>query len=431
MENLPLWAQISILVFLLIFSGFFSIAETSLMALNRYRLKHLVKQGSRAAKVTAGLLEQTDRLLGTVLLGNNLLNTAATTLITALTIAIYGNDEIALTIATAVIAFAIIVFSEITPKVIGARFPEKIALPASYLLVPILKLLYPAFWFVNLFVGRLLQLLRLKPAQETQQSLSMEELRTVVLESSAFIPKKHHSILVNLFELEQIAVDDVMTPRAQIEGLNIGANTHEGMQSVRDQLATCYHNKLPVFEEDIHNTIGILHVRRLLGQLADPDFDLTGLRELLSDPYYIPSGTPLFQQLQYFQENKQRLGLVVDEYGEVLGLITLEDILEQIIGEFTTSMPTSQHAETMWDSTDSVIVEGSIPLRELNRRLHLNLALNGPKTLNGLILEWLQEIPEHGVSFKLGDHVIEILQVQQNAVKTARIAKLKARHLAN
>ena len=422
MDNLPLWAQISILVLLLLLSGFFSIAETSLMALNRYRLRHFVKQGHRAARLTQGLLEQTDRLLGTILLGNNLLNTAATALITALTIALYGNDEIALTIATGLIAFAIIVFSEITPKVIGARFPEKIALPASYILIPILKLLYPAFWFVNLFVGRLLKLLRLQPHNEADRHLSMEELRTLVLESSAFIPHKHQSILMNLFDLEQIVVNDVMTPRAQIEGLDLKGD----IQAVREQLATCYHNKLPVYEGDINQTVGVLHVRRLLGVLTDPAFDLVRLRELLTEPYYIPSDTPLFQQLQFFQENRQRLGLVVDEYGEVLGLVTLEDILEQIIGEFTTSMPSHQNTEQGWTAEQTILVEGTAQLRDLNRRLQLELPLDGPKTLNGLVLERLQEIPESGVCLKIENCVVEILQVQNNVVKNAKLRRLIA-----
>jgi Mg2+/Co2+ transporter CorB len=424
-SDLPLWLQILLLLFLLALSGFFSISETSMMAINRYRLQARVQQGSRAAALTKKLLSQTDRLLSTLLLGNNILNTAITAVVTSLTIQWYGNNEMALGIATAVVAFAIIIFAEITPKVIGAAHPEKVALPASFLLTPFMKLFAPAVWLINLFVARLMKSLGLSTtAGNDNNALNMEELRSMVLESGHFLPQKPKSILLNLIELEDLTVDDIMTPRSKMEYLN---NTNS-LEVLSHQISTAHHNKLPIIKGDWRDVAGILHVRSALSLFMAQEFDEENLQRMLTPAYFIPTGTSALQQLNFFQENRERLGLVVDEYGEVMGLVTPEDILEQLIGEFTSRAPYSEHLGHKEGESGpgalNVIVDGSLPLRKLNRLFQLDLPLDGPKTLNGLVLEHLQEIPEAGTSVRIGDVVIEVVQSADKSVKTARLHKV-------
>lgn len=404
------------LAILLIASGVFSISETSMMALNRYRLKHLAQSGHRGAKLTTQLLGQTDKLLGVILLGNNLINAASAALVTVITVRLMGESEWALSIATLAVTFAILVFSEITPKVIGAAYPERIALPLSFILAPLLKLFYPVVWFVNLFVRTLLWLLRLKPSPEGSGSLSREELRTLVLEAGHYIPQKHQSILINLFGLEKITVDDVMTPRSQIEAIDLDAPTEE----IRHQLSTSHHTRIPVYQGQLDNIIGLVHMRKVMHQTQAGELDAEALREVMREPYFIPAGTALFTQLQHFQENQRRLGLVVDEYGELLGLVSLEDILEEIVGEFTTHAP-AQGSAYRPQEDGSWLVDGGSTLRDLNRKLGLQFPLSGPKTLNGLILEHLEDIPEAGISLKIANIPLEILQTQDRAVKAVRI----------
>jgi len=404
---------------LLVVSALFSIAETSMMALNRYRLRAMVRLGSHAAKRTADLLARTDRLLGVILFGNNLVNAAAATLVGVITINLFGDNEVALGLGTLAVTFLILVFSEITPKVLGATFPEKIALPLAYLLGPLLTFLYPVVWFVNLFPSVILRAFGIRPgASGEPQRLSQEELRTLVLEHSHFIPKKHASILVNLFDLDRITVEDVMTPRSQIEAVDLDAAPEE----IAEQIATSYHTRLLVYRGELGNVTGILHIRRALSLLREPALDRAALEELLLEPYFVPTDTPALTQLQYFQENRQRLALVVDEYGELQGLVTLEDIIEEIIGEFTTGAP-AKAAGFAWDEAGSALVEGGSSLRELNRKLGLALPLEGPKTLNGLILEHFQDIPEAGVSLKIAGVPMEVVQTQDRVVKTVRLFK--------
>ena len=426
MKDIPLSAQFGALVVLLILAAFFSLAETSMMALNRYRLKHLVKQGHRGARLAHALLVHTDRLLGVILLGNNLVNAAAATLVGLITIQLFGENKIALGLGTLAVTFLILVFAEITPKVIAAAHAERIAFAVSYVLTPMLKLLYPVVWFVNLFVSALLTLLRFKPpAGGEPQRLSAEELRSLVLEAGHFIPKKHRSILVNLFDLERVTVEDVMTPRAQIEAIDLEAP----LERIAEQIATSYHTRLLVYRSELGNIAGILHLRKVLALMREGDLDRDKLAELLAEPYFIPASTPLFTQMQYFQENRQRLALVVDEYGELQGLMTLEDIIEEIIGEFTTNAPSIATIRA-WDKNDSALVEGTSPLRELNRKLGLALPLDGPKTLNGLIIEHFQDIPEAGVSLKIAGVPMEIVQTQDRVVRTVRLFKPKAEVLS-
>lgn len=426
MDDIRLAAQFAALAILLVVSGLFSIAETSMMAVNRYRLRALARLGNRGAQYASDLLAQTDKLLGVILLGNNLVNAAAASLVTVIGIKLFGDDKFVLMAATLAITFLILVFSEITPKVIGAAYAERIALPASYVLKPLLKLLYPIVWFVNLFVAPLLYAFRVRSKSGAHaQRLSMEELRWLVLESGQFMPKKHQSILVNLFDLEAITIEDVMTPRAQIEAVDLEAST----ESILAQLTTAYHTRLPVYRGELGSVTGILHLRKVMHLLRAEELDRKALAELLAEPYFVPAGTPLFAQLQYFQENHQRLALVVDEYGELQGLVTLEDIIEEIIGEFTTTAPVKSEGYS-WDKDGSALVEGSSVLRELNRKLGLALPLDGPKTLNGLILEHLQDIPAAGVALKIAEVPMEIVQTQDRVIKTVRLFRPRLSDLA-
>jgi Mg2+/Co2+ transporter CorB len=415
-DDIPLSTLFAALLVLLIVSAFFSISETSMMALNRYRLRHLTQQGNRGARLTSELLGQMDRFLGVVLLGNNVINAASALLVGEIARRYIGDSEYALVIATGAAAFAILVFSEITPKVIGAAYPERIALPASYALVPLLKVTRPIVWFVNLFVQALLKLMRLRStASGEEHRLSVEELRTLVLETG-YIPQKHKSILVNLFDLEAITVNDVMVPRNHIEAVDIEAPAEELLQ----QISTAYHRRLLVYQDQLDNVIGTLRVRSVLNLAQQGELTREGLREILWEPYFVPSGTPLFSQLQNFQEHQDRVSLVVDEYGELMGLVTLEDILEEIIGEFTTHSPMRGRGFHLQED-GTFLVEGSAMLRELNRKLGYDFPLAGPKTLNGLIVEHLQDIPEPNTSVKIAGYPMEIVHTQDRIVKAVRL----------
>jgi Mg2+/Co2+ transporter CorB len=379
-------------------------------------LKHLAKEGHRGALLTTRLLENTDRLLGVILLGNNLLNAASATLVAVIVSVLFGHSDLALLLGTVAVTFAILVFSEITPKVIAAAYPDRIALASSYVLTPLLKLFYPVVWFINLFVKLLLTVLRLNPqAEDATQKISVEELKTMVLEAGHFIRKKHQSMLLNLFDLETITVDDVMVPRGQIEAIDLDADD----ETILNQLLTCHHTRLPVYRGTLDNVVGIIHARKVLNQMRSGEISAATLGKITREPYFVPSGTPLFSQLQLFQENRERVGLIVDEYGEWMGLVTLDDIVEEIIGEFTTHAPS--HAAFLKQENGSIIVEGSSLLRDLNRKLGLSLPLGGPKTLNGLILECFQDIPEAGTSLKIAGYPVEIIQTQDRVVKVVRI----------
>lgn len=421
-----MWAQIGAVFLLLLCSGFFSISETAMMALNRHRLKYLAGKGAFGAKRTQNLLARPDQLLGVVLIGNNLLNTIIPVLTTSIALRTFGRDNLVLSIATGIVAFLIIVFAEITPKIVGATYPEKIALPASLVIGPLMRALKPAVWFVNLFSNAILRVLHINTKGGREQRLSTEELRAIVLESGSFMPNKHRSILLNLFDLENISVDDVMIPRRRIESLDFDAPFEE----ILHQLETCYHNKLIVYQGDIDRVLGVLHVRKTLAALHNQELTRETLRELLTEPYFVPSGTPAFQQLQYFQETRHRSALVVNEYGELEGLVTPEDIIEELIGEFTTSIPRGAGTRAGWTESGECIVAGSMPLRELNRWLQLHLPTDGPKTLNGLILETLEEIPEGDVCLQIGDVQLEVLQSDDQAVRTVKLFKPRARAAA-
>jgi Mg2+/Co2+ transporter CorB len=416
MPEIPLGWMFAALGVLLALSAFFSIAETAMMAFNRYRLRHLVAQGHVGAVMVADLLKRTDLLLGGILIGNTLVVAASSTLSSLVAVRLLGDDKLAYALGTLLISFLIIVFSEVTPKVIGATYPERTALLLVYLLKPVMWLLVPLTWFVNLFARPLLLLLGIRPGRPSDEpKLSPEEIRTLVLESSSFMPKKHLSILVNLFDVGAITVQDIMVPRARIESVCL----EDGMQTVSRQLATTYHRRLPVFRNHEGDIAGILHVRRILGALHAGSLDEQALAAVLEEPYYVPASTSALAQLQYFQENRERLALVVDEYGELMGLVTLEDIIEEIIGKFTTTLPSA--LPLAWDDNGTATAEGAMPVREVNRALGLSLPTDGPKTLNGLIVEHLQEIPDADVAIKISNVAMEIVHAQGRTIKTVRI----------
>jgi len=416
LDDIPLSALALALIVLLVSSGFFSIAETAMMAANRYRLKHQAARGARGARLALSLLAKTDRLLGVILLGNNLINAAAATIASIITVRLFGLGEWPLALGTVTVTFLILVFSEITPKVVGAAYADRLAPLVSFVLAPLLRAVRPIVWFVNLFVQGLLKLFRFKPAAQPSTTLSQEELRSLVLEGAQYFRGKHKTMLANLMDLEAITVDDVMTPRSQIHALDLT----EKPALLRQQLATSYHTRLPVCEESLDNIVGVLAVKSILHVMQGGEVDAERIRAVLRPPYFVPVGTPLLTQLQQFQTDRQRLGLVVDEYGELQGLVTIEDIIEEIIGEFTTQAPGGPESFRR-EPDGSVVVDGMAPLRTLNRRLGTRFPLDGPKTLNGLIVEHLGEIPDAGISFKVDGQAVEILQTQDRAVRVVRL----------
>jgi Mg2+/Co2+ transporter CorB len=416
-DDIPLgwlgWA----LAALLAASGFFAMSETCLMAINRYRLKHLIREGSRGARLAGALLDRVDELLAFILAGNTVINAATTILVAEIARRLLGTGDYVLAVATAAASFFILVFAEIIPKVIGAAYAERIALGASYLLTPLIRATRPLMWIINVFVRVLLRTLRIrKPGDSGAQQLSMAELRTLVLEGGKFIPKKHQSIFLNLFELEDMTVDDTMTPRGQIESLDLA----DELDDLRAKLATAHHTRLVVCENGLDNVIGILHVRKVLNAMRRDEVDLEMIRSVVREPYFVPEGTKLLDQLTNFQENQRHMGLVVDEYGEILGLVTLKDILEEIVGEFT-SQAIGSAAKFHKEPDGSVIADGSCSLRVLNRKAGFEFPLEGPKTINGLLLESLEDIPEAGTTLTVDNHPVEILQVQNRMVKVVRI----------
>ena len=387
------------------------------MAINRHRLNHLIRKGNKSAKLTAALLGKIDKLLGSILLGNTLLNVAAATLTEFIVLRLYGHNELIMLIGTLLITLMLLIFSEILPKIIAASYPERVALPSSYLLTPLITLFHPVVSVAGGIVKGVLWLLRIKvQTDQSKHKMTLEDLRGMVLEAEHFLPRKQQKMLLNLVDLERITVNDVMISRNLIEALDI--NTDQNI--LRQQIITCHHTLLPVYENTPSNIIGILHIKRVAALFQETILDITQLRAALNEPYFIPSDTPLLQQLQQFQERHTRLGLVVDEYGELLGLVTLENILEEIVGEFTTQSP-GQTEKFLRQADGSLLLEGSTSLRELNRKLGLHLPINSAKTLNGLILEHLEDIPETGTSFKIAGYPIEIIQTQDRLVKVARL----------
>jgi Mg2+/Co2+ transporter CorB len=421
LENIPLAWQIAILLLFLIWSAFFSISETSLMSLNRYRMRHLAKQGHRGARLASKLLAKTDKLLGVILLGNTLCIVGASALEVYISNRLFGDEEYLLMAGSLALTFFILVFSEISPKVIAAAHAEKIGFTCSYLLYPLLWLFNPVVSFVNIFVRGFVRVLGIKVNfEESIQAITTEELRSIVSESGHYLPKKNRTILLNLFDLEKITVDDVMTAHTQVDALSL----EDPIEEILQHISNSHHTRLPVRESDHEEIIGIIQVRKVINQLRsyrnDEHFNVDSLREIMTEPYFIPSGTPLYTQIQQFQENHERLALVVDEYGELKGLVTLEDILEEVIGDFTTQSP-SRMGSYKQEEDGSWLVDGSSSLRDLNKKLKLQLPLDGPRTLNGLVIEHFEDIPEPNTSFRVGKHTLEIVQTQDRIVKSVKI----------
>ena len=415
MDDIPLSTLAIAVVLLLLASGFFSIAETAMMAANRHRLKHRAHRGSPGARKALSLLGEIDKLLGVILLGNTLVAAAAATLTAVITKRLYGEGEIALGLGTLAITFAILVFSEIAPKVVGAAHADRIAPVVSFALAPLLKAATPVVWFVNLFVQGLLKLLRIPTGSAMGSKLTQEELRSLVLEGQYF-RGKHRTMLANLLDVEAVTVDDVMTPRNQIHAVDLRAKPGH----LAEQLATSYHTRLPAYEDELDNIVGIVHLKQVVALQQAGTIDESGLRTILRPAYFVPAGTPLLAQLQQFQTDRERLGLVVDEYGELLGLLTIEDIVEEIIGDFTTQAPAGGESWAR-EPDGSVVVDGMAALRTLNRKLGTHFPLDGPKTLNGLIVEQLGEIPDAGTKVAVAGQKLEILQTQDRAVKVVRL----------
>lgn len=387
------------------------------MAINRYRLNALVRKGNRSAKLVARLLAQVDKLLGSILLGSTLVNVAAAAVTNIIILRLFGQNDWAILSGTLAITFILLVFSEITPKVLAASYPERIAMPFSYILAPLITLFHPVVWVAGMLAKWFLRILGIKLHNDRNKTkVTLEELRSMVLDAEHFLPRKHQKMLLNLVDLERITVNDVMIPRNQIESLNIDVDPSE----LHQQIVTSHHTVMPVYADTQSNIIGILHIKRTLPLLQAQVIAVSQLREILQEPYFIPSDTPLLKQLQQFQERHTRMGLVVDEYGELLGLVTLENILEEIVGDFTTQSP-SQTGKYLRHSDGSMLLEGSSSLRDLNRKLGLHLPLGEAKTLNGLIMDHLQDIPEPGTSLKIAGYAIEIIQTQDRSVKVARV----------
>jgi Mg2+/Co2+ transporter CorB len=401
---------------LLVLAAFLAGSETALMSLNRYRLRHRAKAGNRAAKLAETLLAKPDRLIGLILLLSTVVNVASPMLVGFIALRLGGEFLVAF--GAVMLTLVLLIFCEVAPKTFGALRPERVALPAAYVYAPLLWALYPFVWATNLLANGVLRLLGVSP-QQASHSLSSEELRTVVAEAGAMIPHRHQQMLVSILDLEKATVEDIMVPRTEIAGIDID----DAWDQILEQLRQSQHTRLPVFQGDIDRIIGVLHMKRVVHELARSHLDREGLIEAASvrDAYFVPSGTTLNTQLLNFQRDKRRMAFVVDEYGDIQGLVTLEDILEEIVGEFTTDPAAMMHKDVRRDADGSYIANASTTIRALNRSMRWNLPTDGPKTLNGLIVEFLETIPEPGTTLKLADYMLEVLQTGDNAIKTVRI----------
>ncbi|MGI9281813.1 MAG: HlyC/CorC family transporter [Endozoicomonas sp.] len=398
----------------MLLSAFFSSSETGMMALNRYRLRHLVRKNHTAAKRTHRLLERPDRLIGVILIGNNFVNILASALATLVAVRLWGDSGIA--IATLGLTVVVLIFGEVTPKTVAALYPEKIAFPASFILTPLLKLFYPLVVVLNWVCSFLLRPFGIKPGQAAEDQLNVEELRTIVTDPGMLLPQKRRGMLLGILDLENVRVDDIMVPRNEVIGIDID----DDIKDILDQLRACQHTRLPVFRGDVNNLVGMLHMRKVARLLSQEEVNKAILMQETTEPYYVPESTPLHTQLFNFQKSKERVALVVDEYGDILGLVTLEDILEEIVGDFTTDVSDSSPDITP-QQDGSYIIDGSASIRDINRSLGWKLPTEDARTINGLITEIMEFIPESSVCLKVGEYRFEILQVKDNRVKAVKI----------
>lgn len=414
MDNVPVGTLAGALLFLIFQSAFFSAAEIALMTVNRYRIRFLAKGGHGGARRVERLLRRPDRVLGVVILGNNFGNIAASAVATLIAVRVLGPGSLAL--VTGLLTLVILIVAEAAPKTLAALYPEQVAFAAAYLLTPALRIVYPLVAFINFLANQLLRLFGVSITPKRPEQMSPEELRAVVIEAGSLIPKAHQTMLLAILDLEKITVEDVMVPRREVEGIDIEAEWSE----IIELLENSHYTRLPVYRNSLDNVIGMLHVRRALHLALGARLNREGLQEALLEPYYIPEGTPLATQLLNFKNSRRRIGLVVDEYGDLMGLVTLEEILEEIVGEFTTQSPGTQN-DIFPQPDGSYLINGSANIRDLNRALGWHLPLDGPKTVNGLIIEYLEDIPAPGTSFILSGYLVEIVRTRGTAIQVARI----------
>ncbi|HIG41768.1 MAG: HlyC/CorC family transporter [bacterium] len=413
MEDPSLEFLFGFIFFLIIVSAYFSGSETAMMALNRYRLKHLVNEGHRGAKQAARLLERPDRLLSVILIGNNLANFSAASLATLIALELFGDKGIVF--APVVCTLVFLIFAEVAPKTISAAYPEKVALPSSYLLRPLMWILFPLVWLVNNFANAMLRLVGIRGEDVVDDELSAEELRTVVDEGSN-ISAHPQNMMLGVLDLANVTVEDIMVPRAEIFGIDI----EDDLGEIIAQIRSSQHTRVPVFKENIDKIIGILHLRNAAKFLTEEELTKASILQVVEDPYFVPENTPLQTQLVNFQKQKERLGLVVDEYGDILGIVAIEDILEEIVGEFTTDLADT-NVDIHPQHDDSQLIDGGMHIRLINRRLKWQMPQDGPKTLSGLIIEHLETIPESNVCIVQGNYRIEVIQIQDNMIKSAKV----------
>lgn len=413
-DDTPLGLLLGILLFLIIASAYFSSSETAMMSLNRYRMKHLQRTGHAGAKRASKLLEAPDRLIGVILIGNNFVNILAASIATSIAIALFGRPEPLIT--TGLLTIVILVFSEVTPKTIAALHPERIAYPSSYLLLVLLKLLYPLVWLINVISNRLVTFLGFHSKSGDSHQLSKEELRTVVFESAGRLPRRRHGMLLNILDLEKVTVNDILVTRNDIMGIDL----EDELDEILEQISATQHTRLPVFKGSIDNIIGVLHMRSISKLLKLDQITKAALIQETIEPYFIPESTPLHTQLFNFQKRKLRMAVVVDEFGHVKGIVTLEDILEEIVGEFTTDLSTSSR-DIHPQPDGSYLIDGTASIREINKLLSWQLDTETAKTINGLLMELLESIPESAVCLRIGRYYAEILQVKDNMIRTVRM----------
>ncbi|MCV2885593.1 CNNM domain-containing protein [Aestuariibacter sp. AA17] len=401
---------------LILVSAYFSSSETGMMSINRYRLKHLENEGHRGAMRVQKLLQRQDRLIGLILIGNNAVNIAAASIATILCIRLFG-DVWGLAVANFGLTLVLLIFAEVTPKTLAALYPEKISFPSSFILLPLLTLLYPLVWLINGICNSILMVLRINPINDQGQNLSREELRTVVHEAGTMIPKKHQDMLVSILDLEQVTAEDIMVPRSDIVAIDI----NDDWKDIQRQLVNAQHTRVLLYRDTIDDAVGFVHMRDALRLLSKDQFTKASLLRAVREIYFTPESTPLHTLMYKFQAVKERIGLVVDEYGDIQGLVTLEDILEEIIGDFTTSILPDHSKEANVQPDGSVLVDGSANVRELNKEMDWVFPTEGPKTLNGLILEALEYIPEANVCLRVAGYPLEIIEIKDNMVKTVRV----------
>jgi Mg2+/Co2+ transporter CorB len=413
-DQAPVGLLVILIVVLLVLSAFFSGTETALMSLNRYRLRHQARSGHRGARLAEWLLTRPDRLIGLILLGNTTVNIAVAALVTILAQRLGGQG--AVLAATFILAIVVLIFCEVAPKTIAALNPARIALPAALVYYPLLKVTYPIVWLLNLFANGLLRALGVRPDQIASHSLSAEELRTVVAEAGVMVPRRHQRMLLSILDLDAITVDDIMVPRQEIIGLDLDRAWEDNLAVIQ----TSVHNRLPVYREYIDNIIGVTRVRDLLPELARGELTQALLLERIREPYFVPEGTPLNKQLLNFQQHRRRSAFVVDEYGDVQGLITTQDIINELVSELDQDSNPTDLGVTK-ESDRSYVVDASANVRQLNRVMNWNLPTDGPKTLNGLIVEQLATIPETGTGVTVADYPIEILDTSEHGVTRVRV----------